>query len=82
MSVVGFRVHISQGQEYSSSLLLSSLDLSDTNVYEPQIRAQLGTAAHFWDRNRPELDQDRTSFLIGGAGIDQVVSMDIHASTR
>ena len=29
-----------------SSLLLSSLELSDTKVYEPQIRARLGTAAH------------------------------------
>ena len=31
----------------SSSLLLSSLELSDTQVYEPEIRARLGTAAHF-----------------------------------
>ena len=31
----------------SSSLLLSSLELSDTQVYEPQIRALLGTASHF-----------------------------------
>jgi len=30
----------------SSSLLLSSLELSDTKVYEPQIRALLGTASH------------------------------------
>ena len=30
-----------------SSLLLSNLELSDTNVYAPQIRALLGTAAHF-----------------------------------
>ena len=29
-----------------SSLLLSSLELSDTQVYEPQIGALLGTAAH------------------------------------
>ena len=29
------------------SLLLSSLELSDTQVYEPEIRARLGTAAHF-----------------------------------
>ena len=28
----------------SSSLLLSSLELSDTQVYEPQIRALLGTS--------------------------------------
>ena len=31
----------------SSSLLLSSLELSGTKVYEPQIRALLGTASHF-----------------------------------
>ena len=31
----------------SSSLLLSSLELSDAKVYEPQTRARLGTAAHF-----------------------------------
>jgi len=31
----------------SSSLLLSSLELSDVKVYEPQIRALLGTASHF-----------------------------------
>jgi len=31
----------------SSSLLLSSLELSDTKTYEPQIRALLGTASHF-----------------------------------
>ena len=30
----------------SSSLLLSSLELSDTKVYELQIRALLGTASH------------------------------------
>jgi len=28
------------------SLLLSSLELTDTNVYEPEIRARLGTTAH------------------------------------
>ena len=32
---------------FFSSLLLSSLELSDTKVYEPQMRARLGTAAHF-----------------------------------
>jgi len=31
----------------SSSLLLASLELSDTQVYDPSIRARLGTAAHF-----------------------------------
>ena len=30
----------------SSSLLLSSLELSDTKVYQPQVRALLGTG-HF-----------------------------------
>ena len=30
------------------SLLLSSLELSDTNVYEPQVRARVGTASHFY----------------------------------
>ena len=30
-----------------SSLLLSSLELSDAKVYEPQTRARLGTASHF-----------------------------------
>ena len=32
---------------FSSSLLLPSLALSDTKVYELEIRARLGTAAHF-----------------------------------
>ena len=31
----------------TSSLLLSSLELSDTTIYEPYIRALLGTASHF-----------------------------------
>ena len=35
------------GSVSSSSLLLSSLELSDTQVYAPQIRALLGTASHF-----------------------------------
>ena len=30
-----------------SSLLLSSLELSDTEVYEPERRALLGTGSHF-----------------------------------
>ena len=33
--------------ELSSSLVLSSLELNDTQDYEPQIRALLGTASHF-----------------------------------
>ena len=32
---------------YLPALLLSSLDLSDTHVYEPYMRALLGTASHF-----------------------------------
>ena len=35
------------GQESSSSLLLSSIELSDTKVYEPLLRALLGTASQF-----------------------------------
>jgi len=31
----------------SSSLLLSSLEFSDTKVYRPSLRAHFGTAAHF-----------------------------------
>jgi len=31
-----------------SYVLLSSLELSDTKVYEPSIRALLGTASHFF----------------------------------
>jgi len=35
----------------SSSLIISSLELSDTNVYEPQILFHLGTAAHLCLKN-------------------------------
>ena len=44
----GFRVHQVRIQEIltSSSLFLSSPELSDTTIYEPQIRALLGTASH------------------------------------
>ena len=34
------------GRASSPSLLLFSLELSDTEVYEPEIRALLGTAAY------------------------------------
>jgi len=49
---VGFRVqgkpfHAEWAMASSSSVLLSSLELSDTQVYEPEIRALLGTASHF-----------------------------------
>ena len=46
-----FRVEQFSGsglQVSSSSLLLSSPELSDTKVYDPQIRALLGTASHFF----------------------------------
>ena len=47
-SLSSFAWTASRASSYtSSSLLLSSLELSDTQVYEPQIRALLGTAAHF-----------------------------------
>ena len=39
--------HSTLNTQPSSSLLLSSLELSDTQVYEPEIRALLGTASHF-----------------------------------
>ena len=32
-----------------SALLLSSLELSDTKEYEPEIRARLGTGSHFFE---------------------------------
>ena len=34
---------------FSSSLLLLSLELSDTQVCEPEIRALFGTASHFYE---------------------------------
>ena len=37
----------------SSSLLPSSLELSDTKVCEPKIRALLGTASHFCEVPHP-----------------------------
>ena len=41
------QVPVPTAKPYTSSLLLSRLELSDTHVYEPKIRALLGTAAHF-----------------------------------
>ena len=38
---------IGMDQVLSSSLLLSSLELSDTTIYEPYVRALLGIASHF-----------------------------------
>jgi len=43
----------------SSSLLLSSLELSATIVYEPEIRALLGTASHFFGLRRAPLQRVR-----------------------
>ena len=43
----------------SSSLLLSSLELRDTKVYEPYIRALLGTASHFCFCLAADSEQDR-----------------------
>ena len=40
---------------FSSSLLLSSLELSNTTIYEPYIRALLGTASHFCQVRRARL---------------------------
>jgi len=40
----------------SSALLLSSLELSDTQVYEPEIRALLGTASHFCEGGQPVVE--------------------------
>jgi len=55
------------GGTFSSSFLLSSLELSDTKVYEPQIRALLGTATQFCEvvvlKLRIILEQTARSFL-------------------
>jgi len=40
-------LHGCQVSSFSFLLLLSSQELSDTHVYEPEIRAFLGTASHF-----------------------------------
>ena len=47
MSGVGPYVRVTPFESSSSSLICSILELSDTNVYAPQLRAQLGTVAHF-----------------------------------
>ena len=39
---------------FSSSLLLPSLELSDTQVYAPQIRALFGTASHLCEEVFPK----------------------------
>ena len=40
----------------SSSLLRSSLELGDAEVYEPRIRGLLGTASHFCHLRHPVTD--------------------------
>ena len=41
------RALVARYQNSASSLLLSSLELSDTTIYETYIRALLGTTPHF-----------------------------------
>ena len=55
------------GTEPSCSLLRSSLELSDTKVYEPYIRALLGTDSHFLAANRDEEDLPPAAFQNPGS---------------
>ena len=48
-------------QPSSSVLLLSSLEMSDTHVYEPLIRTLLGTASHFCEEVVLELRTPATT---------------------
>ena len=50
------------GQPPSSSSLLSSPELSDTNVYEPQIRAFPGTASNPHDPTNRLIVNDRHDY--------------------
>ena len=53
----------------ASSCLLSSLELSDTKVYAPKIRALLGTAAHFCEVvSRRGIDLNDSARLGGVSG--------------
>ena len=52
-----------------SSSLLSSLELRDTKVYEPWIRALLGTAPHFCGGGWYHDDKVDESFLDLDAGL-------------
>ena len=49
-------------RSFFSSSLLSSLELNDTRVYEPQIRALLDPASHFCEAG---VLQSRTVFTVG-----------------
>ena len=52
----------------SSPLLLSSLELRDTKVSAPKIRARLGTAAQFGDYSQVDILGVRYKFVICGGG--------------
>jgi len=47
IDVLSLISRLESNQEEEGVLLFSSLELSDTQVYAPQIRARLGTASHF-----------------------------------
>jgi len=47
--VCGFGFYGDAPVRFLSSLLLSSLESSDTKVYAPQIQALFGTASHFYE---------------------------------
>ena len=59
------RIQFSPLQAEASSGSLSSLELSDTKVYAPEIRARLGTSAHFCEE---------VVLKLGAFGIDQTCS--------
>jgi len=74
---------------FFSSLLLSSLELSDTKVYKPEIRARLGTAAHFCEVVIHPIMAPTTRLSAngskGGVGSllwvgNSVVNSDVHAA--
>ena len=66
----------------ASTLLLSSLELSDTQVYEPEMRALLRTASHFCDMSaiNSEFSRYNDVFLTGISPIFMcVVSCEAHS---
>jgi len=80
-------VRMKLGPEHPSSpsLLLSSLELSDTQVYEPSVRALLGTASHFCEVVVLKLTLDTPRAAIaqdageeGGEGGGQYLSIYIY----
>ena len=75
LAIVLFDMEI-HDRSSSSSLLLSSLELSDTKVYEPEIRALLGTAAYLYENNGLELrtvPTSHTSMALRSVPISSVV---------